>query len=66
MHRKHLQVGVAKTCRVTIFVFHVLCEEERVCVKRTMLCFYSQDCGAGVSSVIIRPVEGDSSLHYFP
>lgn len=28
-----------------------------------MLCFYCQDCGASVSSVIIRPAEGDNSSH---
>lgn len=43
--------------------FLVSTEEECVCVERTVMCLYSQDCGAGVSSVIIRPAEGDSFSH---
>lgn len=61
-----LQNSAADTYGVSIFVFLLfldISESQRVREKRTMLCFYSQDCGAAVSSVIIPPVEGDNSSH---
>lgn len=61
-----LQSSAAGTYSVSmfeVFFFLVISEERRICAKPTMLCFYSQDCGAAVRSVIIRPAEGDSSPH---
>lgn len=65
METSDLQNSAANTYSVSMFGFFflVISEEQRVCDKRTRLCFYSQDCGASVSSVIIRPAEGDNSSH---